>query len=117
MDDKYDVVIVGDRGHAEVEGLLGFAGQRGHLIEKVEDVAGLPELGGSDSHVPITAGQALTWFRGWGAADLRRSIERNQVFAGGTLWSVTNMARLLPMLVRRGLPRQRQPLPKLDGVR
>jgi predicted metal-dependent phosphoesterase TrpH len=37
--------------------------------------ARLPELGGSDSHVPLTAGQALTYFRGCSAADLRRSIE------------------------------------------
>jgi predicted metal-dependent phosphoesterase TrpH len=78
--------------------------------------AGLPELGGSDSHVPITAGQALTWFQGSSAADLRRSIERNQVFAGGPLWTPANMARLVPILVKRGLPRQRQPVPNLDGV-
>lgn len=77
---------------------------------------GLPELGGSDSHVPITAGQALTWFRGCSAADLRRSIKCNQVFAGGSLWSLVNIVRLLPILVRRGLPRHRHPVPKLDGA-
>jgi len=37
-----NVVIVGDRGHAEVEGLLGHAGGRGLVVEKPEDVATLP---------------------------------------------------------------------------
>ncbi|MBN1421977.1 MAG: 4-hydroxy-3-methylbut-2-enyl diphosphate reductase [Planctomycetes bacterium] len=39
-----DVVIVGDKGHAEVDGLLGFAGGRGHVIEGVEDVDRLPPM-------------------------------------------------------------------------
>jgi (E)-4-hydroxy-3-methyl-but-2-enyl pyrophosphate reductase len=40
----YDVVIVGDRGHAEVVGLLGFARGRGHVVESVADVDRLPPL-------------------------------------------------------------------------
>ncbi|MGQ9591192.1 MAG: 4-hydroxy-3-methylbut-2-enyl diphosphate reductase [Planctomycetota bacterium] len=40
-----DVIIVGDRGHAEVVGLLGFARGRGHVVERVEDVDLLPPLG------------------------------------------------------------------------
>jgi 4-hydroxy-3-methylbut-2-enyl diphosphate reductase len=36
------VLIVGDRGHAEVEGLLGYARGRGWVVEKADDVAGLP---------------------------------------------------------------------------
>jgi len=36
------VIIVGDRGHAEVEGLLGYAGGRGWVVAKPEDVASLP---------------------------------------------------------------------------
>jgi len=36
------VIIVGDRGHAEVEGLLGYADGRGLVVEQPEDVAALP---------------------------------------------------------------------------
>ncbi|NQU45044.1 4-hydroxy-3-methylbut-2-enyl diphosphate reductase [bacterium] len=39
------VIIVGDRGHAEVEGLLGYAQGRGYVIENEGDVAALPDLG------------------------------------------------------------------------
>jgi len=39
-----DVIIVGDRGHAEVVGLLGFARGRGHVVESVDDVDHLPAL-------------------------------------------------------------------------
>jgi 4-hydroxy-3-methylbut-2-enyl diphosphate reductase len=38
----YHVIIVGDRGHAEVEGLLGHANGRGLVVERPEDVAELP---------------------------------------------------------------------------
>jgi 4-hydroxy-3-methylbut-2-enyl diphosphate reductase len=41
----YDVVITGDEGHAEVIGLLGYAGGRGHLIQNIGDVDKLPEFG------------------------------------------------------------------------
>ena len=40
----YHVVILGDPGHAEVVGLLGFAEGRGHVIAGREDVALLPEM-------------------------------------------------------------------------
>jgi len=40
----YAVVIVGDRDHPEVVGLLGFAKGNGHVIKKPEDVEGLPEF-------------------------------------------------------------------------
>jgi 4-hydroxy-3-methylbut-2-enyl diphosphate reductase len=40
-----DVIIVGDRGHAEVVGLLGFSRGRGHVVESVQDVDALPALG------------------------------------------------------------------------
>ncbi len=65
----------------------------------------LPELGGSDSHVSFTVGQALTWFPGSSAADLRRAIENGAVRAGGTLWTPLSLARLIPLLLKRGLPR------------
>lgn len=39
-------VIVGDAGHAEVEGLLGCAKGRGFVISSVEGVSSLPELEG-----------------------------------------------------------------------
>ena len=38
----FAVVITGDQGHAEVVGLLGYAGASGHLIGAPEDVDGLP---------------------------------------------------------------------------
>ena len=38
------VVIVGDREHPEVVGLLGHAGQRGHVVSSPEEVASLPDL-------------------------------------------------------------------------
>ena len=37
----YGTVIIGDRNHAEVEGLMGFAGSRGRVVSRPEDVASL----------------------------------------------------------------------------
>ena len=64
----------------------------------------LPELGGSDSHVPFTVGQPFTWFPGETAADLRQAIETGSVQAGGSLWTPLSLARLIPVLFKRGLP-------------
>ncbi len=36
-----DIVLIGHRGHVEVEGTMGHAGERMHLVESVEDVANL----------------------------------------------------------------------------
>ena len=41
---KYEIVITGDQGHAEVIGLLGYAGNSGHLIGTVEELSDLPEM-------------------------------------------------------------------------
>lgn len=38
----YHSIIVGDAGHAEVEGLLGHAEGRGHVVASIEEVGGLP---------------------------------------------------------------------------
>jgi (E)-4-hydroxy-3-methyl-but-2-enyl pyrophosphate reductase len=38
----YTTVIIGDQGHSEVSGLLGYAGPKGLVVEKLEDVEGLP---------------------------------------------------------------------------
>ena len=65
----------------------------------------LPELGGSDSHVPFTAGQAFTWFPGHSATDLRRAIESGAVRASGPLWTPRSMVRIIPVLLKQGLPR------------
>jgi predicted metal-dependent phosphoesterase TrpH len=62
------------------------------------------ELGGSDSHVPYTAGQAFTWFPGSSAEDLRTAIELACTRAGGTLWTPTSIARTVPTLLRHGMP-------------
>ncbi len=39
----YVPIIVGDRGHSEVTGLLGYAGSRGRVVEKIEEIAQLPD--------------------------------------------------------------------------
>jgi 4-hydroxy-3-methylbut-2-enyl diphosphate reductase len=39
--DGYEIVLVGHRGHVEVEGTLGHAPERMHLVETLEDVAAL----------------------------------------------------------------------------
>jgi (E)-4-hydroxy-3-methyl-but-2-enyl pyrophosphate reductase len=41
---EYHAVIVGDEGHPEVKGLLGYAHGRGHAIGSAEEVAGLPGM-------------------------------------------------------------------------
>ncbi len=41
LNDGYDVVLVGHAGHVEVEGTMGHAPDRIHLIQTVEDVASL----------------------------------------------------------------------------
>ncbi len=40
----YDIVIVGDAEHPEVDGLLGFADNRGYVVSSLEDVAWLPAM-------------------------------------------------------------------------
>jgi len=40
----YDILIIGDPHHPEVNGLLGFAGERGIVIQSEEQVASLPDL-------------------------------------------------------------------------
>ncbi len=48
----HDVVIVGHHDHAEVVGLLGFAGERGYVVADIDDVKNLPVL-----HKPVVIGQ------------------------------------------------------------
>jgi hypothetical protein len=64
----------------------------------------LPELGGSDSHIAYTIGQALTWFPGRTAADLRQAIESGTIRAGGTLWTPLNAMRLVWAVMKQGKP-------------
>lgn len=40
----YAIVITGDEGHAEVVGLLGYAGDSGYLIQSENDIDKLPDL-------------------------------------------------------------------------
>jgi 4-hydroxy-3-methylbut-2-enyl diphosphate reductase len=40
----YGVVIVGDRDHPEVSGLLGYAGGQGHVISEPQDLERLPDF-------------------------------------------------------------------------
>ncbi len=63
------------------------------------------ELGGSDSHVPYTVGQAFTWFPGDTAEDLRAAIVEGETLAGGTLWTPLSLARMVPVLLKSGMPR------------
>ena len=39
-----DVIIAGHEVHPEIKGILGYAGDRGYLVESVEDVEKLPEI-------------------------------------------------------------------------
>src|SRR5690606_19596022 len=64
----------------------------------------LSEVGGSDSHVPQTVGQAFTWFPGVSAADLRRAILDRCTRAGGFLWTPASLLAAAPLLMREGLP-------------
>jgi (E)-4-hydroxy-3-methyl-but-2-enyl pyrophosphate reductase len=41
----YSTIILGDRNHAEVIGLLGYAEGHGYVINSLEELAGLPSLG------------------------------------------------------------------------
>ncbi len=40
----FQIIITGDQGHAEVIGLLGYAGEAGHLIQTVSDIEKLPKF-------------------------------------------------------------------------
>ena len=40
----YSAIIVGDRGHAEVNGLLGFTEGKGVVVEHVDEVDALPDM-------------------------------------------------------------------------
>jgi 4-hydroxy-3-methylbut-2-enyl diphosphate reductase len=40
----YSTIIVGDEGHAEVTGLLGYTDGNGYVISSPEDVSGLPDM-------------------------------------------------------------------------
>lgn len=40
----YNAIIIGDKGHAEVNGLLGFAGDKGYVVENTDDVDKLPDI-------------------------------------------------------------------------
>ena len=42
----YDVVIFGDPEHPEAIGLLGYAGERGHVVQTKEDIDALPSFEG-----------------------------------------------------------------------
>ena len=41
----YDIIIIGDKNHAEIIGVLGFANDRGHVVNSEEDIENLPKLG------------------------------------------------------------------------
>ena len=40
----YGIIIFGDAGHPEVLGLLGYAGDAGHVVQTADHVAALPDL-------------------------------------------------------------------------
>lgn len=40
----YSTIIVGDKGHAEVVGLLGYAEGKGHVIQELEEIEHLPPM-------------------------------------------------------------------------
>jgi predicted metal-dependent phosphoesterase TrpH len=70
--------------------LTGWVNRRGQRLS---------ELGGSDSHVPFTIGQAHTRFPGTRAEDLRRAILARRTAAGGPLWTPGRI-----LAAERGMP-------------
>jgi 4-hydroxy-3-methylbut-2-enyl diphosphate reductase len=44
VEKNFSIVIFGDRGHAEVMGLLGFSHNKGFVVNKTEDIHKLPEM-------------------------------------------------------------------------
>ncbi len=44
-EEGYSTIIIGDEGHAEVTGLLGYARGNGHVISSTEEISGLPDMG------------------------------------------------------------------------
>ena len=40
----YSTVIVGDKGHAEVIGLLGYAEGKGHVVQELDEIEQLPPM-------------------------------------------------------------------------
>jgi 4-hydroxy-3-methylbut-2-enyl diphosphate reductase len=40
----YSIIITGDEGHAEVIGLLGYAGEAGYLVQTTDDIIKLPDF-------------------------------------------------------------------------
>ena len=40
----YSTVIVGDKGHAEVTGLLGYADGKGHVVQELDEIEHLPPM-------------------------------------------------------------------------
>jgi len=49
----YEIVMIGHKGHPEVEGTMGQATGRMYLVENVEDVAKLKPTVGTDGTVPL----------------------------------------------------------------
>ncbi len=43
-DQGYSTIIIGDKGHAEVDGLLGYTEDNGYVVEGVQDVDSLPDI-------------------------------------------------------------------------
>ncbi|MFQ5714347.1 MAG: 4-hydroxy-3-methylbut-2-enyl diphosphate reductase [Candidatus Scalinduaceae bacterium] len=43
-EEGYSTIIIGDEGHAEVTGLLGYARGNGHVISSTEEISGLPDM-------------------------------------------------------------------------
>ncbi len=41
---EYSTVIVGDKGHAEVIGLLGYAEGKGHVVQELDEIEQLPPM-------------------------------------------------------------------------
>lgn len=78
------VIIVGDRGHAEVTGLLGFAGEAGVVVENEDEAADLPPM--EFAWVVAQTTQAVDRFDRVVAAVRRRAarVEVTRTICGST---------------------------------
>ncbi len=64
----------------------------------------LPETGGTDAHFLSTVGQTYTLFPGETAADLRHALNTGRVQAGGQVYSVLTLARVVVLSILGLMP-------------
>jgi (E)-4-hydroxy-3-methyl-but-2-enyl pyrophosphate reductase len=83
----FTIIITGDKGHAEVIGLQGYAGDRGHLIHAPDDVNCLPDFD-KICLVSQTTFDTMEFDRI--AARIRKRFTQSEIVIKKTICSATN---------------------------